>query len=280
MTEREIENWFDQKWESETYSNGTIVTNCRMLIDAGVRFEDMTIEELSSAIIGLAKNTLRPFATSISGDHIALWEWAYFVISSDEFAGFFDNQKEIKSLLQISLTCGLVAKGQTLDISTNNPVLGNYIRGKDLVLAYTVFPLLEALTKLTASTYLDCTGNVKLSFTVTKANGNIRKHDQNKICSSLCDVLYLCQDIGDSCLQNYLQKFQQNFVENEPTIHLYEKIYEWRNSSLHGESNYPCIGAYLLLLNLLFLLSNAKTLYTNHQEAIKARYEEQQRSAG
>jgi hypothetical protein len=256
------------------------------LLANNIVFHELDYQALCVAILGTAKVLLRPgFNTFIDQDHFWLWAWCGELLLSPRAEIFSHEQHEIKTLFEMSIRSSLACcRKPTANceeweeqnrISDLQPHHSKYfLYNSHVVLAYLVFPLLEAVIKRACSAYVDFDGSVISGFQVPNRAGQPRSYDPSgpyyeRQCSSLRDLLFLLfNQVAESDLRDSLVIFKSHLSSLDSTADPFDLIYQWRNQSLHGSTNFQTIGGTLLNLSLLIALSEIKQNFENHRNKI------------
>ena len=138
-----------------------------------------------------------------------------------------------------------------IDLNTKEVILN-----QNLIVAYLSFPFLEATLKKYCYDYIDYSGTVQTQFKVGK-----RQYKVGDICSSLHDLLVLCyEQVASLRLRSDLDIILTCFneISNEDPFRL---IYQWRNASLHGSTNYSTIGGTVLNIAIIIALDSISERY-------------------
>ena len=78
----------------------------------------------------------------------------------------------------------------------------------------------------------------------------------------------LFNQVADQDLAQSLDTFRSHISDLDDSIDPFDLIYQWRNQSLHGSTNFQTIGGTLLSLSLLIAVSEIKHDFDNHRERI------------
>jgi hypothetical protein len=256
------------------------------LLANGVVFHELDHESLCAALIGLSKVLLRPgLNTIIDQDHFGLWSWCGELILGPHAQLFPHNQHEIKFLYETSLHAALAncrkpvsskeewqAQSRVYDQHPHHAK--QPLQNSSLVLAYVAFPLLEAILKRACANFVSFDGQVVSSFVVLNKQGNPRNYDpqgafRDRQCSSLRDLLFLHYTLV-ACpkLKSLLDRFRAHISLLDGTQDPFDLIYGWRNSSLHGSTNYQTIGGTVLNLALLISLFEIEQDFEQHRQKV------------
>lgn len=250
------------------------------LLQNGIIFHELDHETLCAAVIGLSKVILRPGLHSvIDKDHTELWSWCAEILVGRESNMFSRAQMEIENLYKTAFHAALAHCGAptgqgngpawAYNIQKNFPHHAQQlIFDSSLVLAYLVFPLLEAILKRACAKYLTFDGKIILAFSVTTRYGKIKNYDPRggkfgyPQCSSMRDMLFLHYNfIADPHLKYLLDKFLAHLSSINNSEDPFDMIYDWRNQSLHGSANFATIGGTVLNLSILISLFEIKKSY-------------------
>lgn len=249
------------------------------LLANGVVFHKLGYEALCSALIGTAHVLLRPGLNAIVDmDHMFLWSWCGELLLSPRSEFFPRDQHEIRTLAETTVRASLVhckkppqsrkkwgEQRQIDDLQSHHAK--QFLLQSHLVLAYLIFPLLEALLKRARSQFIDFDGRVKSQFSVPKEQGRQKQYNPNNICSSLRDLLFLHYGtVANADLVIKLDAFRANFAELDDSVDPFDLIYSWRNQSLHGAATFQTIGGVLLNLAFLIAIFELKDRFDEHQD--------------
>lgn len=217
------------------------------LLNNGIKFNELTFNELISANINLTRILLTPnLTTIINKDHLMLWAWSAEIVLSNEF-NLFKGNDDLKKLFEACVWASL-SKCEYKEISHHSK---EFLNTAHFSLSYLVFPLLEGLCKMFNPNSIEMNGKVLTSFK-KHSNGKFSEHPINNICSSLKDLLHLLYDNAEEPLKQLLDEFKSHILKLKNGKDAFTIIYNWRNNSLHGSTNHHTIGG--TLLNLAFLI--------------------------
>lgn len=140
-----------------------------------------------------------------------------------------------------------------------------YIRYIDindsLIVSYLIFPYLEFLLKKMNSEFVDMDGKVKKEFLGSSKNGSNSKYAPKKggknKCSSIEDLLFLLFDQASNSLKTRLEEFD-TISKSKFGKHLWALIGDWRNTTLHGQTNYMTIGGFVFNICSIIMLDTIK----------------------
>ncbi|MGP2408357.1 hypothetical protein V2A84_01805 [Yersinia sp. 2553 StPb PI] len=241
------------------------------LSNNGVVFHELDFNTLCSAIIGTTNVLLLPgLNTIIDQDHYRLWSWCGALLLSRRGLKFTYEQMEAKKLLETSVRCALVKCSPPLkdqnewrknvEIMRVQPMrVTHLVNNSDLILAYISFPLLEFVLKRACSIYVNMDGVIIKRFN-RYTDDDVGK---SKISSLKILLKLLYNHVADKELRSLLTEFQENIKKTCNSPDAFALIYDWRNQSLHGKTNFSTIGGTLLSLSLLILLFEIKDDFEN-----------------
>lgn len=234
------------------------------LLANGMVFHELTHDAVCAALVGLSKVLLRPgMNTVVDQDHYGIWSWCAELLLSPQANVFPHQQYEIKSLFEANLHGALAhcrrptASGvdwqAQIEVERKLPHHAQQLlRSSNLVLAYLAFPLLEAILKRACMAYVDLDGTVTTRFQVPRRNSTMRDYEPQSQCSSIRDLLYLhYSNAASANLKVLIDEFRNHISFLDSSRDPFDLIYQWRNDSLHGTSNYQTIGGTILSLALL-----------------------------
>lgn len=275
-------------WVKAATSNGGISIGADSekyrLLANGVQFHSLSFDCLKSAVLGLSRTILLPgFNTVVVQDHFGLWSWSGEIISGIDSKYFEAEENEIKSLFEACVRASLthcrkpaasaeehIAQSEVEQALPHNARY--YLQDSSLVLAYLAFPLLEAILKKTCSSYFNMDGSVVRQFDVLNKKNKTRTYKPGKICSSIRDELFLLYNkVASRELKSDLDKFRSHIMFLDSTVDPFDLVYNWRNESLHGTSNYQTIGGTLLNLSILIILHSMRSEFEEILEKIVGR---------
>ncbi|HEX2825295.1 MAG TPA: hypothetical protein VHP37_03020 [Burkholderiales bacterium] len=231
----------------------------------GIVFHKLTYSELRAACVGLLRVlTFGQMITVVDRDHLLLWTWiGDLVLYSGDPAipRFFGvEETEIRELFTSALCASFADVAQPAAPTSEEwtrwrqvrqamvpPALDQFLSRRHLILAYLSFPLLEALLKKAAARYISYAGRVKSEWDaptisplgiLDSSNMRRRIYKVGSTCSSLRDLLFLVfERVADADLRQDLDDIRAHLAEFDGTsIDAFERLYRWRNSSLHGET--------------------------------------------
>ncbi|WP_308364423.1 MULTISPECIES: hypothetical protein [unclassified Microbulbifer] len=241
------------------------------LLANGVQFHLLDFDSLIASVLGLSKVILLPGMNSfVVQDHFGLWSWCGEVIAGAGSHYFEPNEREIKSLFEACIRASLThcrkpaaspeEHMKQSEVEQQLPHNARYfLQDSSLILAYVSFPMLEAILKKTCSEYLRMDGSVKKQFQVMNRAKKPRTYKVSSLCSSIRDELFLLYEkVADKELKTNLDEFRAHISSLDSSSDPFDLIYEWRNQSLHGSSNFQTIGGTLLNLCILIALHSMK----------------------
>lgn len=241
----------------------------------GILFHELNYEEIQASCIGLSNVLIyKGMNTIIDYDHKYFWSWVGEVFLSREIQYFNKEEYEIEQLFKTLIrlcNAGNNGPAQTkeewdeqriksemIDFNTKEVILNSH-----LIIAYLSFPFLEAVLKRNCSDYVDYFGSVKLSFW-----GKSRQYNIGAKCSSLRDLLILYyNNVIDISFKKKIDLILGPFVDIT-TKDPFDQIYEWRNSSLHGSTNYSTLGGTIFNLSILIALNEIRERYDAEKDKI------------
>lgn len=255
------------------------------LLPNGVVFHELNHEELCAAIIGLSKVQLLPDLRSYTHqDHYALWGWCgELLLNNHVFLGYDmppapEISREIQSLYVACLHAMLVhsvrpsaTQEQFDELNRMENLLSrhrmHFIEKSFLIVAYLAFPLLESIIKRACASYVTLNGDVLTAFDVPGGPGRPGKPVKDKKfykptgatgnkgtdqCSSLRDLLFLHHKlVAPPRLAALIDSFRAHLTSLDATQDPFDLIYQWRNQTLHGKTNFHTIGATIMNFSLL-----------------------------
>ncbi|MBI1744804.1 hypothetical protein HYR54_17315 [Candidatus Acetothermia bacterium] len=241
----------------------------------GIKFHELNYPEIQIACTSLSKVLLlKGMNTVISLDHQLFWAWAGELFLFSLPRTFSNEERYVQELLE---TC-VLASITSITLSRQTNPLGfneKFMLKAHLILAYLSLPLLEAILKKVCKAYVDYDGNVIKPFNVQGRGGNLKEYDPHssslsqRKCSSLRDLLHLFyKDVSDTDLKSKLDEMRKHLSTLDSTKDPFDLIYEWRNSSLHGHTNFQTIGGTILNLTILILFSQIRSDYERVRDDI------------
>lgn len=246
-----------------------------------VRFHELDFEGLRSACVGLSKVLLLPgLNTIVDGDHFLLWSWSAELLLGPG-GPLADAELDVSRLTSAAVRAALVEARppteeafeqarQAHDVLT--PSAKEHLRASHVALTYLSLPLLEAIARRACHEYVDLTGRVLTAF--PRRTGGM--HNEGAKCSSVVDVLeLLCTDVADHALSDDLNVIRATIANASEAEDGFDAIWEWRNSSLHGEASFPTIGGTMLTLALRIALEE---LADDYEPARQRALEQAQRA--
>lgn len=266
LSAAEIRNLCDKWCDASTNSGGISIsskTEQFRLLANGIAFHELSHSELCVAIVALSKVLLRPgMNTIVDQDHFGIWSWCGELLLGPRAAVFSSQQHEIKSVFETNLHAALAhcrkpnssreawaAQNQIVQQIPHHAQL--LLQKSSLILAYLSFPLLEAILKRACAAFINLDGTVVSEFLVPRRDGSLRQYKPREQCSSLRDLLHLHFAKATPALQALIAEFRSHIQFLDSSKDPFDLIYEWRNDSLHGTSNYQTIGGTVISLVLL-----------------------------
>lgn len=256
------------------------------LLSNGIVFHELNHEELCAAIIGLSKVQLLPNLSSYTHrDHFDLWGWCGELLLNNQVRLGFEKpgkiqpptpkmSQEIQSLYVTCLHAVLVnsvrpsaTQEQFDELNRMENLLTRHrthlIEKSFLIVAYLAFPLLESVIKRACVNYVGLNGEVLAAFDVPGRPGKKDKcynptgtaRNCRDECSSLRDLLFLHHKlVAPPRLKALIDDFRDHLTSLDTTQDPFDLIYQWRNQTLHGKTNFHTIGATILNFSLLISL--------------------------
>ena len=268
LSATEIRNLCDKWCDASTTPGGGMAighqTEQFRLLANGIVFHELSHAEVCAALVALSKVLLRPgMNTIVDQDHFGIWSWCGELLLSPRAAVFAAQQRKIKSLFEANLHAALAncrkPTSSREEWHAQNQIeqqlphhARQLLQGSSLVLAYLSFPLLEAILKRACTAFITLEGTVVSQFQVPRRNGTLREYKPQDPCSSIRDLLHLhYANTAPAALQALITEFRSHIQFLDSSKDPFDLIYEWRNDSLHGTSNYQTIGGTILSLALL-----------------------------
>lgn len=254
------------------------------LLNNNIVFYELNFEELQTCGVCLTEILLfKNRNTIISNDHLYYWAWVAQVLFNREAEYFDSTEMEISILLSTCIRSALARTANPkLSFEESSKVRNNLefnaqelINKNNLILAQLSFPLLEAILRKSCKEYVNYLGSVKKDFEVEK-NGRktfySEKGKGKRKISSIADLLHLYYDkVANFEIRNHLDliRVHLNDLEKENPKEAFEIIYEWRNSSLHGNTSLPTIGGTILSIVLIIAVDSLKDSYESIRKDAK-----------
>lgn len=222
----------------------------------GIRFHELNFEELRSACVGLSKVLLLPgLNTIVDLDHFLLWSWCGELLLGPD-GTLTEAEADIAQLARAAVRAALVGARPPTEEAFERarraqevltPNAKQHLQESHVALAYLSLPLLEAITRRACHEYVDLTGKVLAPFPRRRSG----TYTEGSRCSSVVDLLeLLVARVADEPLSDDLQLIRGTIAMASESEDGFDTIWEWRNSSLHGETRYPTIGGTVLTLGL------------------------------
>ncbi|AVK50680.1 hypothetical protein AXY43_23155 [Clostridium sp. MF28] len=257
------------------------------LINNGIRMHDLNSNELQICCIELTRILLlKGMNTIISEDHQWFWSWIGEIINNRHINYLNDlNEYPIKELFCTcirSTLAGIEKPPSSKEVALRrfkyrkeHPIehnLNELYTNSHLILAYLSFPLLESVLKKHCHEYVLLSGKVIKDFDVKRGTGYTKKYITGDSINSIEDLLLLIiQKVGKETLVKNLNSILEHIKglneenPNEPC----RIIYNWRNSSLHGETSYSTIGGTILNIAIIIFLHSIENEYNQNLPKIK-----------
>jgi hypothetical protein len=210
------------------------------------------------------------YASIIDRDHKYLWAWeAELLLSIHGGWPRREADPEFRKALELVVHALLaghsyptdgsdewMGKNRLLRSLLNEPANELLAHLPDLV-AYLGLPVLEGLLKRRAAAYVTTSGVVLAPFQVPGRSYDPAGGRQgSKKISSLRDLLWLEHQNCGSLLRTDIDDLIEALPQLQPGLpsHGFDVMYEWRNSSLHGDAANGVIGATMLSLILRIVM--------------------------
>lgn len=271
------------RWKAEALNDNGNITIGKSeefrLINNGIVMHDLTIEELQVCCIELTQVLLLSgMNTMISEDHQWFWSWIGEIVSGRDINYFNnENEREIKELFSICIRSTLAGIEkppsnshealQRFNYRIEHPIehnLNEIYMNMSLVLSYISFPLLEGILKKFSEEYVLLSGKVIKEFKVVRGNGFNKLYTKGDHINSIQDLLLLViQIVGDKRVVGDLQIILEHIkgLDKENPNDPCKIIYNWRNSSLHGQTSYSTIGGTILNIAIIIILHSIEDQY-------------------
>lgn len=233
----------------------------------GLEPHDFTYAEVRAACIGLTRVLLLPgFNTIIDFDHRLLWAWCTEVLVGSHGQFFDASERDVRSLLGLACRASLAGvtrpdrsgfEESKRQYESMEPNARELVTHAHEVLSYLSFPLLEGVLRKVARTFITYDGVVLVPF-----QGKNRKYDANDRCNNLGDLLRLLEaQIAGPDLRQALDDLKKHLQLLVPGKDAFDIVYDWRNSSLHGEARLTTIGGTVLSMTLIIALDQIQPNY-------------------
>lgn len=274
------------RWKDEALNeNGSIMigkSEAFRLINNGIAMHELTIKELEVCCIELTQLLLLSgMNTIISEDHQWFWAWIGEIVNNRNINYFNkENEREIKELFSICIRSTLAGiekpprshyeSLERFNYRKAHPLehnLNELNMNKSLILSYISFPLLEGILKKFCNEYVLLSGKVIRNFKVVRGSGYNKLYKNGESINSIQDLLLLViQIVGDIHLVEDLNIILEHIamLDKENTNDPCKIIYNWRNSSLHGETSYSTIGGTILNIVIIIILHSIEDTYNKH----------------
>jgi hypothetical protein len=273
------DRWCDA---STTPGGGTAIghqTEQFRLLANGIVFHELSHAGVCVALVALSKVLLRPgMNTIVDQDHFGIWSWCGELLLNPRATVFAAQQREIKSLFEASLHAALAhcrkpaaSREEWQAQRQAERQLPHHaqqlLHGSSLVLAYLSFPLLEAILKRACASFINLDGTVTTQFQAPRRNGTMREYKPQDQCSSIRDLLHLHHTkAAPAPLRALIDEFKSHIQFLDSSKDAFDLIYQWRNDSLHGTSNYQTIGGTILSLALLIQVFEIETDFEQRRQ--------------
>lgn len=258
----------------------------------GIRYHELTYSEIREAVVGLTEILLLPgMNTIIDLDHSLLWSWLGELLVAPDGSLSPRNEGEIARLAEVTVRAALAnVRAPTREAFEEARLASEHLENNarqlllhsHTLLPYLAFPLLEAVCRRACHEYLDLRGTVLRSF--PRRSG--RLYDVGARCSSVADALsLLVQRVASPDLASDLSELLQHIASFGAEADAgsvaggYTVLFDWRNSSLHGEASHSTIGGTVLSIALLVAVDALREDYPRHQAEALARAKREVQSA-
>jgi hypothetical protein len=226
----------------------------------GIKFHELDYDALCTACACLTKQLLLPGMNFfMSLDHFLLWSWVAELLLERPGPLSHSVDREIHQLAETTARAALananrpMRPGEAFDYRAEVDRLLNrnaryLIDHSAVVLSYISFPLLEALVRRSCPAYVDMDGVVQQPF--ERANGSL--YPVGSRCNSVGDMLrLLLNHVAGQGLKGNLTEILNHIENVAGEDEGCSVIYNWRNSSLHGETTHQTIGGTVYGLSLI-----------------------------
>lgn len=271
FTSDDIRAICDAWWASATETGRFIITTeteKNRLRASGVSFPDLEFSALCTAIIGVSKTLQLGPVTWGHDDHDWLFAWCAELILGPHTKFFSEEQHDTEVLFRAVANAALASCPYETK-SQLPPQAQGYLDSKHTALAYLSFPLLEATLRRACRDYVQPDGRVIKAFAVQTEHYSPTGKGRRR-CNSIKDLLKLLYDVvAENELKTHLDSFNAHicslpYADADP----FETIYNWRNSTLHGESLYS-LGGTIFYLTLLISLFEIKDNFNEKRRLAK-----------
>jgi hypothetical protein len=251
-----------------------------------IGFHELDYDELCTACVELTKQLLLPgHNTIIDLDHHLLWSWCAELLLGRGGPLSTSIDREISQLAQTTTRAALAGVSlptrEAFERTDQASRLLNHnarylIQSSQIVLSYMCFPLLEAVGRRACPAHVDLNGAVRQPF--ARANGNL--YQIGSRCSNVGDILRLLRDyVAGNTLRNNLIEILTHVANIAGTSDGCSAIFDWRNSSLHGETTFQTIGGTVYAFSLMISLDSIESRYIQLRDAAIARVQWEQQTA-
>ena len=249
----------------------------------GIRFHDLGYSELTEALVGLTEVLLLPgLNTVVDLDHTLLWAWCGELLLGPG-APLADVDPEIRQLAETTVRAALAnvtsptAEGFERSRTARGLMGSNaseYLARAHNVLPFLAFPLLEAVVRRACKEFVGLDGVVIEPFSALG-----RSYKPGKRCSNVGHLLrLLVERVATEPLREnlitlllHVEGLSRAVRHSHDGQDGYDVIFEWRNSSLHGETSLSTIGGTVLNLALLIALDSIMHEFEQHRVAALGR---------
>ena len=267
ITKDDIKNNYENLYAAITSNPGGISFNESLLetyslYDKKIDFKKFDYESLYEALIGTSKTSAPSNQIQIvTEDLLETWAWcSQLVLASHCFTNKYSHLRELLCLITHLL---LADTDSPTDLINSNPHAYWSIAIGNSAFHYLALPFLEGTLKTYLHQHLTIDG---ITLTPFLSKAGQKQYNKGNQCSSLKDLLWLAyQEQSSPELSSAIDRFgQQIDLIDSSTKDFYSKIYDWRNGSLHGQTN--TLANSIVIFNLA--LTVALTLIKNDFENI------------
>lgn len=265
-------------------------------VEDGKELMDLSFDELRGVSVALVQAALAPrMNTVITSLHQQVWAWKGELLLghnatysadrwSDDSVGslvalvdatlavvLFDSRLPLEAALAHaggSMSKALWHQVVTLRELTFSRSVTDMQKHQALIWAHLSFPLLEGVVKRACRTHVAMDGTVRAGFAVAS-----RKYPVGgRNVSNLSHLLELRYKTGSPELQRDLDEIRTHIGSvATPSADGFKIIFDWRNSSLHGQQSIETVGGTVLGLALLIALHDtASSFETDKDQAASA----------
>lgn len=298
MDEQEIFRMADDFVQSTKSPDGSTAINPQneggmRLLANGAIFPDFSLESLCAALAASPK-TISPAhnISYIHSDHVAMWAWCAQIIAHNDTEYFRAEESNLKLLVQIIAHTAKAAKNPSSSPPRDNypmtlegsmefaeahwtalkqvalpSTVEQFLHFRSEITSYLSFPLLEGILKKRCSEFVEYDGLVKKEFTIPRGK---RPYVPGSKINSLAVLLFLYfHEVANEFEKKYFPIATNHLQTFIPEKHAFWMIYEWRNESLHGQSDHTGVGGVLLSISLLIAIASLGDRFVELRERRK-----------